>query len=226
MNNQKENYNEDFKKALLSLPKSQKKPSLFLHACCGPCLAYPLSILIKYFNVTVGYLNPNIYPETEYLKRLEELKKLVKAFSEDSGEEIAVVSFPYDYQVYLQAVKGHEQDKEGGQRCTICHTLRLEESFKYAAENHFDYFTTVMTVSSKKPSALLNEICLALQTKYPETKYLPSDFKKEDGTLKGINISKKYHLYRQNYCGCSFSLKAREEYEKSKTGSEKDGLIG
>ncbi len=216
MNNQKEDYNQDFKDFINNLDLSKEKPTCFLHACCGPCLTYPLSILAKYFHVTVGYINPNIYPEEEYLKRLSELKRFTDAYEEKIDDEIKVVALPYDYSKYLFNIKGHENDKEGGERCTICHKLRLEESFKYADDHHFDYFTTVMTVSSKKPSILLNKICLELQPQFKNTKYLKADFKKEDGQLKGINIAKGYSLYRQNYCGCSFSLKAREDYENNK----------
>jgi len=212
----KEDFNLDFKEEIEKIKKSGEKHTLFLHACCGPCLTYPLSVLVKYFKVTVGYINPNIYPEEEHQKRLDNLIRFVDGLNQENGTDVKVISFPYDYEDYLKAVKGHEEDKEGGERCTICQTLRLEESFKYADDNHFDYFTTVMTVSSKKPSALLNEICLGLQKKYPSTKFLKSDFKKEDGQLKGIKLAKEFYLYRQNYCGCSFSLKARREYEEEK----------
>jgi predicted adenine nucleotide alpha hydrolase (AANH) superfamily ATPase len=213
MTEKKIDYNLEFKNFLKGLDLSKGKSKLFLHACCGPCLTYPLSVLSEYFEVTVGYINPNIYPEAEHQKRLDELKRFVSAFNKDKGTDVQVISFPYDYQDYLKAVKGHESDKEGGERCTLCHSLRLSESFEYAAQHGFPYFTTVMTVSSHKPSALLNEIGEDLQKKYPETKFICADFKKEDGQLKGIKIAKAYSLYRQNYCGCSFSLKEREEKE-------------
>jgi predicted adenine nucleotide alpha hydrolase (AANH) superfamily ATPase len=222
MTEEKRNYNEEFKDFLKGLDKDSK-PTLFLHACCGPCLTYPLSILAAYFDVTIGFLNPNIYPESEYDKRFEELERFVIGFNKENQTEVKVIKFPYAYEEYLEAVKGHEKDKEGGERCTICHTLRLEESFRYADEHEFDYFTTVMTVSSKKPSQLLNEIGIGLQTKYKHTRFITADFKKEDGQLKGILIAKKFSLYRQNYCGCSFSLKARKAFEEEK---KKQGLIG
>lgn len=220
METKNNNYNQEFKDFVNQLDLSAGKPTLFLHACCGPCLTYPLTILVKYFKVTVGYINPNIYPKEEYYHRLSELKRFAKTISKQIGEKISIVSLPYDYEIYLNAIKGHEKDLEGGERCTICHSLRLDLSFKYAYEHHFDYFTTVMSVSSRKPSVLLNQICLDLQEKYPLTKYIPADFKKEDGQLKGIKLAKTINLYRQNYCGCSFSRDAREEFDKSKTMAE------
>ena len=204
------NYNEIFKREIEQIAKLDKKPSLFLHACCGPCLTYPLSILVNYFDITIGYFNPNIYPKAEYEKRYSELERFVKEFA----PKVKIIKQEYDYQTYLEAIKGYEKDKEGGKRCELCHALRLDLSYKYAYEHNFDYFTSVMTVSCKKPSALLNQICLELEKKYSTTKYLQADFKKENGQLIGINIAKKYNLYRQNYCGCSFSLQARLEYEK------------
>ncbi len=209
------NYNEEYKKLVSSLDPA-KKPTLFLHACCGPCLTYPLTELSRHFKVTVGYINPNIYPQEEYFKRLNELKRFVEGFNKESDAGVQVVAYPFMYGDYLAAVKGLEKEKEGGRRCTVCHTLRMSLAYEYAFKNGFDYFTTVMSVSSKKPSALLNQIGLELEKKYSSTKYLVSDFRKEDGTLKGIKIAKAYNLYRQDYCGCEFSLQAREE-EKAHT---------
>jgi predicted adenine nucleotide alpha hydrolase (AANH) superfamily ATPase len=211
---EKVNYNEEFKILIESLDETKDKPTLFLHACCGPCLTYPLTELIKYFKVTIGYINPNIFPMSEYELRFNELKRFIDEINEVYKEKIEIVKYDYDYSVFLDAVKGHELDKEGGERCTICHRLRLDESYKYASEHDFDYFTSVMSVSSKKPSSLLNQICFELENKYMNTKYVPADFKKENGTLKGINICKNYKLYRQDYCGCSFSKKERQEYIK------------
>lgn len=212
----KKNYNEVFKQFIENLDDNESKPTLFLHACCGPCSTYPLIELIEYFNITIGYINPNIFPESEYELRYAELKRFVDEVNETYKKNIKIIKYDYNYSLFLDRVKGHEMDKEGGERCTICHKLRLEESYKYASKNNYDYFTSVMTVSSKKPSNLLNEICLKLQDQYPNTKYIPTDFKKENGTLKGIKICKEHNLYRQNYCGCSFSKREREEYLKRK----------
>jgi predicted adenine nucleotide alpha hydrolase (AANH) superfamily ATPase len=215
----KKDYNQICMEYLESLDLSKGKPSLFLHVCCGPCSTYPLSILEKYFNITIGYINPNIFPKEEYEHRLSELKRFVSGFN----NKIEIISYPYDYQLYLDTIKGYENEKEGGQRCLLCHQLRLSLAYEYAYKNKYDYFATVMTVSSKKPSAILNQIGFELEKKYPTTKYLPSDFRKKDGTLKGIIIAREYNLYRQDYCGCSFSKRDREEYLKMKNQEE---LIG
>lgn len=212
---QKINYNTIYKEFVNKLD-ANKKPTLFLHACCGPCSTYPLVELLKHFKVTVGFINPNIYPESEHELRFKELKRFVEEVNKESEETVELVKYDYDYKTFLRAVKGHELDKEGGDRCTICHRLRLSQSYEYASNNNFDYFATVMTVSSKKPSILINQIGYDLQKKYTNTIYVPSDFKKEDGTLKGIKICKRYNLYRQNYCGCSFSKKEREKILNSK----------
>ena len=221
METKKINYNQIFKKEIEEISHLNKKPTLLLHACCGPCLTYPLSILINYFDVTVAYFNPNIYPEQEHTKRYLELKRFVDEYC----PSVKVILQEYDYNKYLQTINGYENDKEGGYRCQLCHSLRLDISYKYAYENKYDYFTSVMTVSCKKPSALLNEICLDLQKQYPTTKYLQADFKKESGQLKGIILAKEHNLYRQNYCGCSFSLKERIEYEKSKESINNSKII-
>lgn len=211
MNNQKENWDKDCLNILADLKEKGEKPTLFLHACCGPCLTYPLSWLSDYFNLTIGYFNPNIYPEAEYEKRLGEIKRFLEFFNKGKKEAVKVVALPYNYDLFLQKMAGHEKDQEGGERCTICHTLRLDLAYSYAFKNHFQYFATVMTVSSKKPSDLLNRICLELSQKYPGTTYLPSDFRKRDGQLKGIKLAKECGLYRQDYCGCSFSLAERNK---------------
>lgn len=184
-----------------------RRPSLFLHACCGPCLTYPLTYLHKYFNVTVGYLNPNIYPESEWNKRLNTLKQFLGEFGKRNKCEIPLMVLSYDHQVFLDNVKGLELCQEGGERCLTCHRQRLELSYSMASTLKAEYFTTVMTVSSHKPSRIINEIGMEISKKYPRTKYLLSDFKKDDGQRKGVDIAKEYDLYRQNYCGCEFALR-------------------
>ena len=204
---EKINYNERFKDTIKKL--GENKSSLLLHACCGPCLTYPLSILVKHFKVTVLYVNPNIYPKEEYELRYREVKRFVEEYQKDENVSIELVKEDVPYEDYLNIVKGHEKDLEGGQRCLLCHEYRMDLAYSYASKNNFDYFTTVMTVSSKKPSQILNEIGLELSKKYVNTKFLEADFKKENGQLIGINIAKKYNLYRQCYCGCEFSYRVK-----------------
>ena len=196
--------------------EKEEKPTLFLHACCGPCLTFPLSILLDHFNVTVGFFNPNIQPLEEYNKRLETLKQFLVEYGKKRQIEIPLVLNEEDFVKYNTMFKDRYKDKEGGQTCLKCHAYRLSLAYQYAAKNHYDYFTSVMTVSCKKPSRELNEIAEKLALLYPETKYLYSDFKKENGQQIGIQIAKEYHLYRQDYCGCLPSLQERKEYLKRK----------
>lgn len=195
------------------------KPSLFLHACCGPCLTYPLSILVKHFNVTVGFFNPNIQPIEEYNKRLETLNSFINNYSKDNNITVPLIVNEEDFLKYDELFKDRIKDKEGGKICLACHAYRMNLAYKYAFENHFDYFTTVMTVSCKKPSKELNEIAFKLEDKYKTTKYLYSDFKKDNGQYKGILIAREYSLYRQNYCGCLVSKKEREDYKNQSSNS-------
>lgn len=200
-----------------------KRPSLFLHACCGPCLTYPLSQLIDNFNVTVGFFNPNIRPVEEYRKRLDTLRSFIERYAKDRGVEIPLVIDEEDFEEYDRLFKRRYDDFEGGKTCLSCHAYRMQRAYKYAHEKGFDFFTTVMTVSCKKPSKELNLIAEELERLYPETRYLYSDFKKEDGQLKGIRIAKQYDLYRQDYCGCLPSLMERNERKKNQ--SDKSSLI-
>lgn len=176
--------------------------SLLLHSCCAPCSSYVLEYLTKYFNITVYYYNPNIYPREEYDKRLAEQRRLISL----AAPEAALVAGEYDDGAFYERVRGLEGCPEGGARCAECFKLRLGEAARYAAENGFDWFTTTLTVSPHKNSALLNELGEAAGALYG-VKFLPSDFKKRDGYKRSIELSGKYGLYRQNYCGCKFSLR-------------------
>lgn len=179
----------------------KEKKTLLLHSCCGPCSSYVLDYLKEYFDITVLYYNPNIYPKDEYQKRLNEQEKLVESLN---NNDIKVIEIGYDPNEFYEVVKGHEEDKEGEERCHICYRLRLEKSAKYAYDNNYDYFTTTLSVSPYKNSEVLNEIGKELEIKY-NIKYLCADFKKKDGYKKSIELSKKYDLYRQDYCGCVYS---------------------
>ncbi len=187
------------------------KPKLLLHSCCGPCSSYVLSYLNNYFDITVYYYNPNIDKEEEYQKRLKEQIRLI---NEMFDSKIKVIDGIYNPLEYYEKVKGHEKDKEGGERCHICYKLRLEKCAKYALDNGFDYFTTTLSVSPYKNAKVLNEIGKSLEEKY-NIKYLYADFKKKDGYKKSIMYSKEYNLYRQDYCGCVYSKtnKKEETYE-------------
>jgi len=207
---------ETEKKLFQEADSRPKKPTLFLHACCGPCLTYPLVLLLSHFEVTVGFFNPNIQPVEEYERRLETLKGFLLSYGEKTGVKVPLVVNEEDFGRYSSLFKDRATDREGGKVCLRCHAYRMALAYDYAEKHGFDYFTTVMTVSSKKPSREINEIGRALEKSHPRTRYLVSDFKKEDGQWKGIQMARAYGLYRQEYCGCLYSLREREEIKKRK----------
>ena len=178
-------------------------PRLLLHSCCGPCSSYCIETLSKHFLVTVLWYNPNIQPESEHNLRLENQKKLIANIKTENPVDL--LEIPYDDNEFLEAIKGLEDEPEGGKRCTECFILRMEATAKTAKENNFDYFTTTLTVSPHKNAPLINDIGFSLGEKYG-VKFLPSDFKKKNGYKRSIELSKEYDLYRQNYCGCAFSI--------------------
>ncbi len=181
------------------------KPRLLLHVCCAPCSSYVLEYLGEHFEITAYYYNPNISPESEYILRLDELKRLVR--ETESGA--AVVAGEYEPERFFELAKGREAEPEGGERCALCYRLRLGKSGEYAAANGFDYFTTTLSISPYKNAEKLNtiggEIAEALGIKY-----LYSDFKKKNGYKRSIELSREYRLYRQDYCGCVFSAAAKK----------------
>lgn len=206
------NYQIELEKILLKEGKQGKK--ILLHSCCAPCSSYVLIYLRQYFEVTVFYFNPNITAETEYRKRVEEQKRLIAALNEENnGYGISCVEGDYEPKQFLDAVKGYEDCPEGGERCKICFGQRLEATAKLAKQGGFDYFATTLTVSPLKNASLLNEIGLEYADKY-NVAYLVSDFKKRDGYKQSIELSKKYDLYRQDYCGCAFSKAERERQKE------------
>ena len=209
----KQNY-QKIMEEIIHLEKNKiKKPTLLLHACCGPCSTSVLESLAEFFEITIYYYNPNISPLEEYNKRVEEIKNFLKKAKLE--EAIHFIEGKYDNESFIEISKGLENEKEGGARCIKCYYLRLEETAEYAKKHNFDYFTTTLSVSPYKNAQKLNEIGEKLESKY-EVTYLVSDFKKKDGYKRSIELSKQYNLYRQNYCGCIYSKKEREEYEKLK----------
>lgn len=189
-------------------------PTLLLHSCCAPCSSAVLKKLSPYFNITIFYYNPNISPQKEYEKRkLEEINFIKKINSTKEFKNISEIKFldcDYDSNVFFNSVKGLEDELEGGKRCKVCYKLRLEKTAKVAKQNNFDYFSTTLSVSPYKNSQLLNEIGKNLSEEY-NINYLFSDFKKENGYKTSIELSKENNLYRQDYCGCVFSLKEKND---------------
>lgn len=187
------------------IKNKEVKPKILLHVCCGPCSAFPLTFLSPYFDITIYYNNSNIYPSEEYHRRLEEMKRFVSQLNVDLKLDIKYMIPSYDEETYSHQLAAFKDAREGGERCFLCYRLRLEEAYKYAYINGYDYVTTVMSVSSQKNSIKLNEIGEELSIKYPTVKYFFSDFKKKQGSEIGRQISNKYGLYRQQYCGCRYS---------------------
>lgn len=199
------NYDNVFKDIIKNIKGT---PCVLLHSCCAPCSSQVLARLSDYFLVTVLYYNPNIEPFSEYEKRKEEQKRFIKSFP--SKNQIFFLDCDYENEKFKIIAKGLENIPEGGERCHKCYTLRMEKTAALAKENNFDYFCTTLSVSPFKNSRVLNEIGNMLEKKY-DIKYLYSDFKKEDGYKKSIEYSKKYNLYRQNYCGCIYSKENKKE---------------
>ena len=182
--------------------------SILLHSCCAPCSSYVITFLAPYFNITILYYNPNIFPKNEYLKRKEEQIRLINSLK--TPNKVDILDCDYDNEIYEKQIKGYENCPERGARCNICFKLRLEKTAELAKKNNYDSFCSTLTVSPYKNAKLINEIGNELAKKY-QIKWLYSDFKKNDGYKKSIELSKKYNLYRQNYCGCIYSKKEQEE---------------
>ncbi len=178
------------------------RPTLLLHSCCAPCSSYVLEYLCEHFKIYDFFYNPNITIEEEYILRKEEMIRFIKEFP--PATDVTFVDVVYDPEHYLNAVKGYENCKEGGERCHICFALRLEESAKKAKELGCDYFATTLTISPLKNAEKINEIGKMIGEKYG-VNYLPSDFKKKNGYKRSVELSSEYDLYRQQYCGCEFS---------------------
>ena len=194
------NYQKELEKILIQ--NKNKVPTLLLHSCCAPCSSYVIEYLSNYFYITVFYYNPNISPEEEYRFRSSEQKRLISSMV--TKYPVLFAEEEYDSRQFFSAVKGLENEPEGGKRCEKCFELRLQRTAQKALEESFDYFTTTLTISPLKNASLLNTIGLSLAEKY-NINWLPCDFKKKGGYKRSIELSKEYDLYRQNYCGCIFS---------------------
>ena len=208
----KRNYQRELEQILEDLKKESKVPKLFLHSCCAPCSSYVLEYLSEYFEITVFYYNPNIYPPREYEERAGEQKRFIEQFP--ARYPISYVEGNYDTKRFYEMAKGLEHIPEGGERCFRCYELRMREAAVLAKEGGYDFFTTTLSISPLKNAQKLNEIGEALQTELG-IRHLPSDFKKKGGYQRSTQLSKEYELYRQNYCGCVFSKNEREKVEVS-----------
>ena len=216
---QKVNYQKELEKILNTLQEKgeaasdYRPPRLCLHSCCAPCSSYVLEYLSQYFEVTVFYYNPNIYPESEYTKRVLEQQKLISEMR--FKYPVTFIAGNYDSEKFYNMARGLEDVKEGGERCFKCYELRLREAAKIAKNGEYDFFTTTLSISPLKNAQKLNEIGMLLAEEYG-IEYLLSDFKKKNGYKRSVELSEQYGLYRQDYCGCVFSMKERKEAENKK----------
>ena len=201
MENIKINYQKELQKLIETLKNSGKRPTLLLHACCGPCFTIPHEELKDYFDITIIYNNSNIYPETEYIRRKEELKR----FLSEVDSEIKVIEVSYDNLNYMKDLEPLKDIPEGGERCFKCYRKRLTFGYDYAEAHGFEYFGTVMSISRYKNSQELNKIGYELESQHKHTKWLPADFKKEGGYEKSLKIVREHEMYFQEYCGCVYS---------------------
>ena len=226
---EKINYQKELDKILADISGQQnsEKPDLLLHACCGPCSSYVIEYLSSIFNITIYYYNPNIHPAEEYYRRLNELKKFLTVFPDAVKNQVQLVEDHYDPEEYFAAVNTRNEvelctEPEKGERCRRCYRLRMERAWQYACRNNFDWFTTTLSISPHKDSQKINAIGLELDKEFAEsvnnsggnalsrTKFLPSDFKKNGGFLRSTQLTTQYGLWRQDYCGCIYSMRNKK----------------
>lgn len=218
----KENYQKILDEMIAGLEEKGEVPKLLLHSCCAPCSSYVLEYLSNYFYITVLYYNPNIYPEDEYYHRAAEQKRFIKEFP--TKYAVSFVEVNFEPERFYETVKGYENIREGGERCFRCYELRLREAAEYAKKLNCDYFATTLSISPMKNAAKLNEIGGRLAEEYG-IPYLYSDFKKRDGYKRSTVISAEYGMYRQDYCGCVFSKREREEQKRERAAQESEQSV-
>ena len=199
------NYQKEFEHIVNELQGDGRIPSLLLHSCCAPCSSYCIETLSEYFHVTVFYYNPNIYPDEEYYHRVKEQQNFIQKFPTKYPVSFIEGDFEKE-RFYSEVAKGLEKEPERGARCMKCYDLRLRETAKRAKAEGMDYFCTTLSISPMKDAQVLNQIGLAIGQELGIA-YLPSDFKKNNGYLRSCEISREYDMYRQDYCGCVFSVR-------------------
>lgn len=189
--------------------RGRNMPRVLLHCCCGPCSSSVLEYLTRYFDLTLLWYNPNIYPKAEYEHRFKVFVKLI----EDMGlaDRVTVMAEPWKSEDYYSRIKSLEDEPEGGKRCTECFRLRLMETARLAKQYNFEYFCTTLTLSRHKDAVLINSLAEEIGRMFGVS-FLPSDFKKRDGENRSIELCEKYNVYRQLYCGCEFSLHHRQTH--------------
>ncbi len=232
MQNSRHNYQKELEQVVEGLRREGRRPSLLLQACCAPCSSYCLEYLRQYFAVTVLYYNPNITDEAEYQRRKEEEKRLIRTYNEQVEKQdfrgmhsdeaaglIRILDCDHEPEKFEEMARGFESCREGGERCTRCYALRLKETARRAADGGYDFFSTTLTISPLKDAERLNKIGREMGGIYG-VPFLPSDFKKKNGYQRSIELSRQFHLYRQDYCGCRFSREEAENRRREKKAQE------
>ena len=192
--------------------RGQKTPRVLLHSCCGPCSSSVLEYITQYFDVTLLWYNPNLYPKEEFDRRFKTQVELIEKMG--LADKVNILAEPWKSEDYYRRIKGLENEPEGGKRCAECFRLRLLETARLAKHYGYDYFCTTLTLSRHKDAVLINSIGEEI-ARATGVSWLPSDFKKRNGENRSIELSEQYGLYRQLYCGCEFSLRKREEAAKA-----------
>ena len=199
--------------------RGKRMPRVLLHSCCGPCSSSVLEYLTQYFEVTLLWYNPNIYPKEEFDRRFKTQVQLIESMG--LADKVSVLAEPWKSEDYYKRIKGLENEPEGGKRCAECFRLRLLETARLAKHYQYEYFCTTLTLSRHKDAVLINSLGEEIG-RAVGVSWLPSDFKKRDGENRSIELSEQYGLYRQLYCGCEFSLHRREETAQHMAETKED----
>lgn len=200
------NYDTILKSMIESWQSQSVKPKILIHSCCAPCSTYVLEYLAQYAEITIYFANSNIHPRLEYEYRSQVQQKFIKDFNQKTGNNVQFLEAPYKPADFIKEVEHLRNEPEGGARCHICYKMRLDLAAIKAQELGFDYFASALTLSPKKNSQKINELGFEIQELF-SVKYLPSDFKKNNGYKRSVEICKEYDVYRQCYCGCIFAAK-------------------
>lgn len=206
MKNQKVNYDRVLHKMIQDWEKQEQRPKILIHSCCAPCSTYTLEFLTQHADVTVFFSNSNIHPESEYTKRMLVQKKFIDDFNQKTDNHVDLIVDDYKPDDFVKMVMKNnlQEEREGGARCSACFNMRLDLAAKEALARGYDYFGSALTISPKKNAQLINQIGMDIQKIY-NTHYLPSDFKKNSGYKRSVEMCNEYDVYRQCYCGCVYA---------------------
>lgn len=213
------NYQKMLMQVIEEWKKHDEKPRVILHSCCAPCSTYTLEFMCNYADITILFANSNIHPEYEYRKRSSEQRAFIEKFNKQTGNNVKYIEEPYKPLEFFKIMRGLEKEPEGGLRCSACFAYRLDIVAKKAVELNYDYFGSALTISPMKNSQLINKLGFSIQSIY-KTKYLPSDFKKNNGYKRSIELCEIYNVYRQCYCGCIFAADRDKFRQTIKEGKE------